>query len=110
MSVVQLRTDRPMPEIARACVDALLAGQDVQLSTASWRRPGLAQAIAAEQRARGTGTGQWAFVDPAGADQPAIDPLPEADDILGWGERVSPAPGSRRALRAAETPRAAVTA
>lgn len=100
MSVVQVRTDRPMPDIARACVDALLAGHDVQMPAATWRRPGLTKAIAAEQRARGMGTGRWEFTTPTGVDTPDGAGLPDAGDILGWGGGSEPLPDSRRARRA----------
>lgn len=91
MTVV-ISTDRPMPDIARACVDALLAGQDVTLPAAVWRRPGLVKAITAEQQARGMGTGRWQFVTPASDDDQAA--LPDAGDILGWGD--GPAPRQTR--------------
>lgn len=101
MISVQLRTDRPMPEIARACVDALLEGRDVDIPAAVWRRPGLTKAIAAEQQSRGLGRGVWRFT--ADHTDTESGPLPDAGDILGWGAQRAPAPDSRRARSAAAT-------
>lgn len=82
MSATRIRNDRPMPEIARACVDVLLAGGDAEIAAAPWRRPGLTNAIAAEQRARGAGTGRWQFI--ADTNEPVDVDAPSAGDILGW--------------------------
>lgn len=82
-----------MPDIARACVDALLDGQDVTLPVAVWRRAGLVKAITAEQRARGMGSGRWQFVTPA-SDEDDQRAIPDAGDILGW--RDGPAPHQPR--------------
>lgn len=82
MSATRIRTDRPMPEIARACVDVLLAGGDAEIAAAPWRRPGLTNAITAEQRARGAGRGRWRFI--ADTDDLIDGDTPSAGDILGW--------------------------
>lgn len=74
-------TDRPMPDIARATVNAMHDGHDVELPVAAWRRPGLTRAINAELAARGPGRGLWRFVEPAHV----VEEGPEVEDILGWG-------------------------
>lgn len=84
---VQVATDRPMPEVAGACIASMLAGHDVELAVAPWRRPGLAQAIGAELDAIGhqAGTGTWSFTDPDVQGQPV---QLDGGDILGWGAPV----------------------
>lgn len=75
-------TNQPMPDIARACVNAMHEGHDVELPVAAWRRPGLTKAITAEVDVTGPGDGRWRFVEPQAVQVEG----PEAQDMLGWGE------------------------
>ena len=96
MNVTSLRVDRPMPDIARACVDSLHEGQEVELRVAKWRRPGLTRAIMAEQQVRGLGSGRWRFVDP---DTEEAEPVPDVEDVLGWSDVVPSQAGETRRSR-----------
>lgn len=82
-----------MPDVATACVDALAAGETVEMAVAPWRRPGLARAIEAELAARGLPGAGWSFTDPGA---PAV-PDGDIGDVLGWvaGRPTSPLPSPR---------------
>lgn len=69
-----------MTDVAQACVAAMAAGHDVELSVPAWRRAGLSKAIAAALQASGQRGGSWRFVAVDGEDDP-----PDAQDMLGWG-------------------------
>ena len=77
---VRVPTNQPMGDVARACADAIAAGDAVELEVPAWRRPGLSKALTAELDARGMEGATWRFLAVDGTDD-ALD----VEDILGWG-------------------------
>jgi len=77
---VRVPTNQPMGDVARACADAIAAGDTVELEVPAWRRPGLSKALTAELDARGMEGASWRFLAVDGTDD-ALD----VEDILGWG-------------------------
>jgi hypothetical protein len=77
---VRVPTDQPMGDVARACADAIAAGDTVEIEVPAWRRPGLSKALTAELDARGMVGATWRFLAVDGTDD-ALD----VEGILGWG-------------------------
>jgi hypothetical protein len=77
---VRVPTNQPMGDVARACADAIAAGDTVELEVPAWRRPGLSKALTAELDARGMVGATWQFLAVDGTDD-ALD----VEGILGWG-------------------------
>lgn len=86
---VRVPTNQPMGDVARACADAIAAGDAVELEVPAWRRPGLSKALTAELDARGMEGATWRFLAVDGTDD-ALD----VEDILGWGAPATAAAGA----------------